>query len=318
MVYPPLLHPGDNVAIVAPAGPPDPARLARGVRVLESLGLHCHVMESCRAMVNQAQNENQSPRPSQLNTTAPVATPLYLSAPDALRTHDLLSAFANPCIRAIFCARGGYGTQRLLPLLDFDLIQRNPKIFAGYSDITALHIAFNQRCNLVTYHAPMIAADFGGDGFSESEADKITLQSFQSALFNRNPINIASPFFMPLTQTQSTSATPVLPPHPVIGGNLSIVAASLGTPYEIDTHNCILFLEEINEPPYRIDRMLTQLQLAGKLDGAAGFLFGDFSPLTSADLANLLASIKIPPGKPISMGFPGGHTSPNITLQLGG
>ena len=298
MTHPILLYPGDTVAIIAPAGPPDPVRLARGVRVLESLGLRCRVMESCHAQDNPS-------------------TPPYLSAPDAIRASDIHTAFADPDIRAVFCARGGYGTQRLLPLLDFDLIKCNPKIFAGYSDITALHIAFNQRCNLVTFHAPMIAADFGDEGFGDSEADRATLHSFQDALFAKDT---QTRFHK---QTCTTMPTPpiikaTLLAHPIVGGNLSIVAASLGTPYEIDTRNRILFLEEINEPPYRIDRMLTQLQLAGKLDDAAGFLFGDFTPLTTDELTTLLASIKIPPGKPITMGFPGGHTSPNITLRLGG
>jgi len=127
MIYPRLLHPGDTVAVVAPAGPCDPIRLARGVRVLQSLGLRCRIMDSCRT-----------------NHTHPD----YLSAPDALRAHDLHDAFADPTIRAVFAARGGYGTQRLLPLLDFDLIKRNPKIFTGYSDITALHTAFEVHARM--------------------------------------------------------------------------------------------------------------------------------------------------------------------------
>jgi len=319
MIYPRLLDSGDTVAIVAPAGPCDPTRLARGVRVLESLGLHCRIMDSCFT-----QNKDETPPVhlpvfGQASRSMNPAHPPYLSAPDAQRAYDLHSAFADPNIRAVMCARGGYGSQRLLPLLDFDLIRRNPKIITGYSDITALHIAFNQRCSLVTYHAPMIAADFGNEGFGVSEADAATLHSFQSALFASS--NKKPRIFKPIPGKRvgnNSPPFPALPHHPIVGGNLSVVTATLGTPYEIITRNRILFLEEINEPPYRIDRMLTQLQQAGKLDDAAGFLFGDFTPLSPHEFKTLLANIKIPPGKPIIMGFPGGHTSPNITLRLGG
>jgi muramoyltetrapeptide carboxypeptidase len=273
MTIPRPLQPGDTIALVAPSGPCEPARLAASIRVLESLGLLCHITESCHARTG------------------------YLAGADTLRARDINESFTNPNIRAVLAVRGGYGAQRLLPLLDYKMISANPKIFAGYSDITTLHIAFNQLCNLATYHAPMAAADFGGETVCQE-----TLESFQSALFGK-------------TNHRKTDHGIITPP--IVGGNLTLITASLGTPYEIDTRNRTLFMEEIDEAPYRIDRMLMQLKLAGKLDDAAGFILGSFSPYTADDLTQCITDILKPAGKPIA-GFPAGHCTPNHTFMLGG
>ena len=269
MITPPPLCKGDLVAITAPAGPVVAEKLTAGVAALERLGLRVRIMPSCHGAHG------------------------FLAAHDDVRLHDLHEAFATPQIRAVFAARGGYGSARLLPRIDFGLIARNPKIFAGYSDITALHIAFNQICKLVTFHAPMPAADL----FKE---DADTLESFVDNLFA--PLRTGNP---------ATQAPPIT------GGNLTIIAASLGTPYEIDTRNRLLFMEETNEPPYKIDRLLTQLHQADKLKNAAGFILGDFSPETTETLAQSINEILTPLNKPIITGFPAGHTMPNITLPLG-
>jgi muramoyltetrapeptide carboxypeptidase len=278
MVYPPLLCRGDKVAIVAMSGPCDPVRLNNGVKVLESLGLSCVVTESCYQRLG------------------------FLSAPDDLRLRNLHESFASPEIRGIFAARGGYGAQRLLPYIDYGLIKKNPKVFAGYSDVTALHIILNQKCDLVTFHAPMPISDFGS-----VEGVTSTLQSLNDVLF-KGIINFPK---------NNITLVPGSVSAPLVGGNLSVIVSSLGTPYEIDTHNRILFLEDINEEPYKIDRMLLQLKYAEKLKDAAGFILGDFSPQTLETLRQPVYDLLVPLGKPTVAGFPCGHTSPNITLPLG-
>ncbi|MCL2225184.1 MAG: LD-carboxypeptidase, partial [Defluviitaleaceae bacterium] len=156
MTKPTPLRRGDTVAITAASGPVNPEKLSAGIKILESMGLTVHVTESCRTAHE------------------------YLAAPDNIRLRDLHSAFADKKIKAIFMARGGYGSARLLPHLNIPLIRDNPKIFAGYSDTTALHTVLNQSANLITYHAPMPAADL-------PTADETTLKFFEQALFeNQN------------------------------------------------------------------------------------------------------------------------------------
>ncbi|MCL2603065.1 MAG: LD-carboxypeptidase [Defluviitaleaceae bacterium] len=282
MTFPPLLQPGDTVAVVALSGPCDPNRLASGVRVLESMGLRCRVTDSCRAREG------------------------FLAGPDALRLRDLHESFSSPEIRGVICARGGYGAQRLLPYIDYALIKNNPKVFAGYSDVTALHIVFNQLCKLVTFHAPMPASDFGGGDIHPE-----TLRSFRETLFAGKTREIL-PTAYPYTVFVPGRAAGIL-----TGGNLSLVASSLGTPYEIDTRRRILFLEETNEEPYKIDRMLLQLKYAGKLAAAAGIVLGDFSPQTVETLAQSVNDILLPLNVPTVVNLPCGHTSPTLTLTLG-
>ncbi|MCL2203664.1 MAG: LD-carboxypeptidase [Defluviitaleaceae bacterium] len=285
MTYPPPLRPGDTVALIAPSGPCDSARLAAGVKVLEALGLRCRVAESCTTREG------------------------FLAGPEAVRLRDLHEAFATPEIRGVFAARGGYGAQRLLPHIDYNLIKNNPKIFAGYSDITALHIAFNKLCKLVTFHAPMAAADFGG-----GEADAVTSRSFKEMLFAPAP---EAGDTLRLPCHDATFLVPGQATAPLTGGNLTLVAASLGTPYEIETRGRILFLEEVNEEPYKIDRLFTQLSLAGKLSTAAAIILGDFSPQTPQALTQTLNDILLPLQIPTIINYPSGHGSPNLTLPLG-
>jgi muramoyltetrapeptide carboxypeptidase len=283
MLVPPLLKRGDTVALTATSGPCDPARLAVGAKVLEKMGLRCHITESCYAREG------------------------FLAGTDGLRLRDLHQSFAAPHIRGIFVVRGGYGAQRLLPCLDFALIKNNPKVFAGYSDVTALHIAINQMSKLVTFHAPMPVSDFGG-----GEVNELTLQAFGEAMGLCKPRKLLETLGQGLTVLVPGCAA-----APLTGGNLSMITSTLGTPYEIDTHNKILFLEEINEDPYKIDRMLLQLKYAGKLSAAKGIILGDFSPQTLETMAQSIRDIIIPQGLPTVAGLPCGHTSPNITLPLG-
>ncbi|MCL2217416.1 MAG: LD-carboxypeptidase [Defluviitaleaceae bacterium] len=286
MKMPKLLHRGDLVAITAASGPCAPAKLEAGVRLLESLGLKVRLMPSCHAGRD------------------------YLAGTDARRLEDLHENFASKEVRGIFMARGGYGSARLLPYLDYSLISRNPKIFVGYSDVTALHIALNQICKLITFHGPMPAADFG-----TGEPDPITLSSLRDNLFAGG---------QGVCQGDLSSASllkTIVPGNAsgiLTGGNLSLLAASLGTPYEIKTRGRVLFMEETQEPPYRVDRLFLQLKQAGKFREAAGIVLGDFSPETPESLKIAIEELIIPENKPTISGLSCGHTTPNMTLPLGG
>jgi muramoyltetrapeptide carboxypeptidase len=313
MLTPNLLREGDTVAITAASGTVNAEKLSAGVKILEDMGLRVRVTESCHASHE------------------------YLAGTDALRLRDLHSSIADKKIRAIFFARGGYGAARLLPHLDYSLVKKNPKIFAGYSDITALHIAINQLCKLVTFHAPMPAADL-------PNADELTMSSFKENLFagalpphphklfekslnkNFNAKNRAhgARDFLNLKSFEGGAGETFLQKSfpcgfkgILTGGNLTIIASLLGTPYEIDTRGKVLFLEEIGEPPYRIDRLLLQLKLAGKLRDACGFILGDFSPENFKTIKLAVSELLETEGKPMIVNFPSGHCMPNVTLPLG-
>jgi len=282
MIFPQLLQAGDLVAVTATSGVCDNAKLEKGVRVLEDMGLRVRVMDSC------------------------YATHGYLAGTDELRMRDLHSAFLDDDVKGIFAARGGYGAGRLLPLLDYGMIRRNAKVFVGFSDVTALHTAFNQICGMVTFHGPMVGSCFGG-----GEVDAVSLEAFKNAVFETERSQPTVGDYI-RGSDWSGCASGIL-----TGGNLSVIASLLGTPYEIKTRGRILFLEEIQESPYRVDRLLLQLKLAGKFRDAAGIVFGDFSPETLETLDLAIRELVLPEGKPTLWGLPCGHGSPNITLPLG-
>ena len=236
------------------------------------------------------------------------------------RVEDLQQFFADDSIKAIFCIRGGYGSAQLLDSIDYDLIRNNPKIFCGYSDITALLNAINQNTGLLVFHGPMMLSAF----------TPFTAKYFEAVFFNNevliemaNPIRssgIRNPY--PTRTIVSGKATGEL-----VGGNLTLISTTLGTPYEIDTKGKILFLEEVGEEPYRIDRMLTQLRLAGKFKDAKGIVFGDcvdcgFGKFESSRvwdftfgeiLDNYFAKLEIP----VFSGLLIGHRANQITLPIG-
>lgn len=274
----PVLFPGARVAILGPSSPIGEGGAEKCVRAAESFGLVPVVYESVR----------QSRK--------------YLSGPDALRAADLNAAFADPDIDGIWPARGGYGANRLLPLIDFDLIRKNPKFFGGYSDITALLTAITQTCGFVTYHCIMA----GGDAFEKEDA--FSLAQLR-ALFFRQKADYRNPEGRLLGK--------------LCGGNLSLLAASLGTPWEIDTRGKILFIEDVNEQPYRVDAFLTQLRNAGKFEDCAGVLIGQFTdceaknPEASLTLDEVFSDLIAPSGKPTLTNVACGHCLPSLGLPMG-
>ncbi|MBF8670155.1 LD-carboxypeptidase [Pseudomonas putida] len=232
----------------------------------------------------------------------------YLAGPDRQRLQDLHDAFADPAIDAILCMRGGYGSMRLLDQLDFELIRHNPKPLIGYSDITALHAAIYRHTGLLTFHGGMLNADLLGAKSPPTETSLLA----QLGGHVRAGEQILHPAEFPLSSVLHGVAS-----GPLLGGNLSMLGATLGTIAELDTQGCILFIEDVNEPLYRVDRLLTQLRLAGKLEGVKGVLVGDFAGITTAALTPLLEDIFAPLGVPVLAGWRSGHCDPNVCLPLG-
>lgn len=232
----------------------------------------------------------------------------YLAGSDAVRLQDLHHAFADPEVDAILCLRGGYGTPRLLDRIDFNVLRNNPKPFVGYSDITALHLAISRLCGFVTFHGPLFKSELLHSKLAPTES--ALWQMLGGAL--RAGDEIAHPGDFPLTTLQPGVANGRL-----LGGNLSLLGGTLGTPWEIDSDGIILFIEDVNEPLYRVDRLLTHLRLSGKLAGVKGVLVGDFAGIAVAAMAPLLADIFGPLGIPVLAGWPSGHCDPNLTLPMG-
>ncbi|MNF63460.1 MULTISPECIES: LD-carboxypeptidase [unclassified Pseudomonas] len=232
----------------------------------------------------------------------------YLAGSDEVRLKDLHDAFTDPAIDAILCLRGGYGSPRLLDRIDYELLRRHAKPFVGYSDITALHLAISRYSGFVTFHGPMLNADLLGDKQQPTEASLFSLLRGQLKAGSL----LAHPVAYPLTTIE-----PGIAHGRLQGGNLSMIAATLGTPFEIDADGIILFIEDINEPLYRIDRLLTHLRLAGKLNRLRGVLAGDVAGVDSEALAQLLKQTFAPFGIPVLAGWRSGHCDPNLTLPMG-
>ena len=234
-----------------------------------------------------------------------------MSGTDAIRAADINAAFADPSIKGIICTRGGYGFHRILPLLDWKTIKKNPKLFGGYSDVTAMLNALNQICGMESYHMQMVGA--WGDGL-----DEYTAPFVKSILFGE-PVEFVNPEGSPITTIVPGKAKGRL-----CGGNLSLLAASLGTPYEIDTKGKILFIEEVGERPYKVDGMLTNLRNGGKFDDAAGIILGAFTDCADKEgtigglsLEDIYRELIVPAGKPTISGVVCGHCTPSMSLPMG-
>jgi muramoyltetrapeptide carboxypeptidase len=235
---------------------------------------------------------------------------LYFAGSAKRRARELEDMFLREDVNAILCVRGGYGSNYLLPLLDMDKIAAHPKVFVGYSDVTSLMTYFFDAAGLVTFHGPMVAKDFARN-------DGVNAGSWAAALAGANAeLNFVGDSAM--ESLVEGTADGVL-----YGGCLSMIAASVGTPYEIHTDGAILFIEDVATKPYQIDRMLMQLKLAGKLNGVRGIVFGemlDCSPPTPQPytLQEIVMRVVGDLGVPVAYGLRSGHVSrSNITLPMG-
>lgn len=293
LLKPARLKPGDLVSLITPGSFIPDATLEKAVKNLEGLGLRIAPGKNLRAKYG------------------------FVAGTDAQRLADLHEAFANPEIKAVWCARGGYGCTRLLPYIDYPLIRKNPKVFIGYSDITALHLAFLQKTGLIGFHGPVAQSSF----------TPYTLEHFMAVVMEGR-----APHTIPLAEAYAEPEDDLYKfstlrkgrvQGELQGGNLSLLAAMAGTEFELDATNKLVFLEDIEEKPYRVDRMLTQLRQSAFLHQAAGFalgVFADCGPEEGDESLSLqetvtdrLADIPVPAAYGLSFG----HIAHQCTLPLG-
>lgn len=297
LIRPKALKPGDTVGLITPSSyVSDPDRLELVRRTIEYLGLK----PKWGAAVGKRTG--------------------YLGGSIEERVADIHTMFSDAEVKGVFCVRGGYGSAMLLDKLDFGLIRSNPKLFIGYSDITALHLGIQRKAGMVTFHGPTALSRFSD----------YTLNHFRRAIFEPKPLG---------TLANPPESNPLRPNHMtrvirggkasglLTGGNLTLISTTLGTPYEIETDGKILFLEDVEEQPYSMDRMLTQLRLAGKFDRIRGLVIGECAGCVPRDykpsfestfslgevLDNILGDLKAP----VLTGLTIGHTSDQLTLPLG-
>jgi muramoyltetrapeptide carboxypeptidase len=287
-VKPKALCTGDTIGIIAPASPLDREYVDQAVALFQGFGYQIKLGES----VYQSYG--------------------YLSGSDACRATDVEQMFADSTVKAIICMRGGYGTTRILDLLDYDMIQKKPKIFVGYSDITALHLALQKRAGLVTFQGPVLSE-------LATSYDPLSWYTLFQHITESKAFGV---YREPADMFQFT-ITDGMAEGVLVGGNLSLLTSTMGTPYEIDTKGKIWLIEDVDEQPYRIDRMLTQFRSAGKLQEANGIIFTDFAncepvrPDKSLTIQQILHDIVKPLGIPAYFGLKAGHCSPNLTIPLG-
>ena len=287
LVRPAILQKGDTVGIVAPAGPVNREKFELGIARLRELGFNPVFSDS---IFNRE---------------------LYFAGGVRRRVDELHEIFRLPEVKAIICARGGYGTNHLLPHLNLALIAKNPKIFCGYSDVTTLLTHFHDTVGLVGFHGPMLTKDF-------ANPDGVHFGSFSCASTGQQQWSITnsdSPTLQGICKGEAEGT--------LYGGCLSLLVASLGTPYEIQTSGAILFLEDLGEWPYRIDRMLMHLKYAGKLEKVRGIIFGEMAECAAPagsdyTLQQAIAHIVRDLNIPVAFGLRSGHVSSgNITLPIG-
>jgi muramoyltetrapeptide carboxypeptidase len=286
-IKPPALRLGDTIGIVAPASNLKRADLEAGCEGLRGAGYQPFYFDSI------------------------FEQDLYFAGSVERRAREIEQMFARDGVTAIVCARGGYGSNYLLGALNLETIKAHPKIFVGYSDLTSLLTYFCDAAGLVTFHGPMVAKDWAREG-------GVDLNSWQAALGGTSAWEVTLDKDSGGSGLVEGSAEGIL-----YGGCLSILVASLGTPYEIGTDGTILFLEDVSAKPYQIDRMLMQLSLAGKLKGVRGIIFGEMRECVQTanqgyTLEQVVLRIVGEMGIPIAYGFRSGHVmSSNITLPIG-
>lgn len=294
------LRPGDAVGVVAPAGPVDRVRLERALPRIESRGLRIKTYGDLFAQYG------------------------YLAGDDDRRAAELNAALADPETTAVFPARGGYGLARIVARLDYSAVANLPKLVAGFSDLTALHAALRSRAGLATLHSPNLIDGWGGEAPPTDWVEDWFWQctgltgeltpSPQQPCELRLPPEVAADLFVLAGGVAE---------GPLVGGNVAVLTALAGTPFMPSLDGAILLLEDVDEQPYRVDRMLAQLKLSGALDALAGVLLGQFTDCDPAPekpsltFGEMCADYLTPLGVPVLSGFPTGHVPDNVTLPLG-
>ena len=298
LIRPRRLAPGQTIGIVAPSSAPnEPERIRFAIETVESLGFKVQ------------------PGPHLYDREG------YLAGADAARADDLNAMFADDSVDAIWCVRGGYGASRILPALDYSLMRRRPKALIGYSDITALHMAIHRHAGLVTFHGPVAFRAF--TPYTRDELKRVLWSA-------DTPVHLGGP--PPFERSEGrvdwdnrvTTLQPGKARGHLLGGNLCLMSHLVGTPYLPDLRGAIVFLEDVEEAYYRIDRMLTQLWLSGALAGVAGMAFGKFTGcepsaffLQNRSLEDILAERFRALGIPAVSGLMIGHIEDQTTLPVG-
>lgn len=301
IVLPAALRKGSTIGITAPASGVDQSEVQEAVSMLKSYG--------CNIVLGNTITRKYG----------------YLSAPDSDRASEFMEFVERRDIDCILCARGGYGVMRILPMLDFSAIRKNPKIIIGYSDITALLLAVHKYTNLVTFHGPVASSSF----------DPFTLSYFLKTLFSVKAGEIkgenkteseSGASLISYTDSKVLTLNTGVARGRLTGGNLSMIVSTLGTPYEINTRDALLFLEDVSEEPYKIDRMLTQLWLAGKLQQCNGIVLGQFKNCEAGRQSGFDVSFSLQQvleariqslGIPAVYGMPFGHVRSKLTMPVG-
>ena len=291
LVKPPRLRKGDLIGLVSPASAPSsPEKIEKGVRYLESLGYRARV----------------GPHASSVRG--------YLAGTDEERAADFNSMINDPKVKAIFALRGGYGTPRLLDMLDYRGLRRSPKIIVGYSDLTSLQLAVLRKCSLVTFSGPMVAVEMWNG------IDPYTEENFWRLLTSpKAPGALPFPSESTPRAVQSGKARGAL-----IGGNLALLMSNVGTPYIPPLAGAILFVEDVDEAPHRVDRMFMQLKNAGTLSSISGLVLGLFTECVPSDpstphltIDQVLAELVSHTDVPILGNVPYGHVPRKLTIPLG-
>ncbi|TDP57931.1 S66 peptidase family protein [Aminicella lysinilytica] len=288
MKYPKKLSKGDTIGLVAPSSFVPKERELKCKEVIESLGY------SVKMSDNISDNYGG-----------------FMAGDGKTRGMWINKMFADPDVDAIFCVRGGDGGSRAMSYIDVDIVKSNPKIFVGYSDITSMHLLFNQKCNLVTFHGPMVSSNMIDD------YDEQTAKSLKDAINADEYYEFKNTNGFDIEVLKDGMAE-----APIVGGNLSLLSASIGTPYEIQPKGKILFIEEVGEDVPRLERYAYHLKDAGKYDGVAGIILGQFADCGNEvmpeytpvkDFEDILKDIKVP----IMYNIQSGHDTPMMTIPLG-
>ncbi len=285
-VRPPALRPGDKVMLVSPSGPTRPERVAAAIALLSGWGLDVTLGPDVYARHG------------------------FLAGTDDQRAAGLDAAFRDPSVRGVFCARGGYGAQRVVDRLDLGLLRADPKLVVGFSDITALHLALWRGAGLASLHGPV--ATLLVDGYPEFAAEAL-----RTAMMAPGPVVLARD---PDAETGPVTVPGPVVTGPLVGGNLSVLVSSVGTVDLPSLAGAVLLLEELNEQPYKVDRMLTQLRRAGALAGLAGVAVGQFTRCAddwAMSIVDVLLDRLGDLGCPVLGGLPVGHGDGALPVPVG-
>lgn len=288
MIFPNKLKKGATIAIVAPSSPVTNEQADLCKKLVEDMGFKVKMGKCTYRSIHG-----------------------YSAGTGKEKAEDINEMFGDKDVKAIWCIRGGDTSSHMMDKLDYDMIKNNPKIFVGYSDVTNLHVALNQKCDLVTFHGPMVKSNM------LSKYDDFTEKSFELALNMENDLVLENPSDEDFKVMIEGYAEGI-----VVGGNLSLLTSMIGTEYEVDTKGKILFIEDVNESVTKIDRMMYQLKYSGKLNDSVGLIVGDFTNCNNENCKSygvdeMMKDILSDYNKPVMYNIKSGHCYPMSTIPLG-